>query len=153
MFYLPEACLECRTGLPRTVNRLLREKRLQTSQANALKGGRCYCWWWWWNLFQHGVSSSTMFFTRAMCLPKFITSLKISHKINFLQNYVKTTETILQFISLNAAEIIRVLKELRVGCVLAFNGKLFQRTETPYWELRLPRSHLHFQQLQQFAGE
>ena len=56
-----------------------------------------------------------MFFTRAMCLPKFITSLKISHKINFLQNYVKTTETILQFISLNATEIIRVLKELRVG--------------------------------------
>lgn len=81
-----------------------------------------------------------------------ITSLKISHKINFLQNYVKTTETILQFISLNTAEIIRVLKQLRVDCVLAFNGKLFQRTETPYWKLRLPRSHLHFQQLQQFAG-
>lgn len=35
-----------------------------------------------------------MFFTRASCLPKLITSLKISHKINFLQNYVKTTFTI-----------------------------------------------------------
>ena len=60
-----------------------------------------------------------MIFNRAVCLPKSITSLKISSKINYLQNYVKTTKTIyftIHFIK-RSRNYTRVLKELGVGCV------------------------------------
>ena len=85
-----------------------------------------------------------MLFHRAVFLKnnnKLITQLiKLSIYLIKLKNQLKTIY--LTIIKYQYRYQIHDLKELRVGCVLALEGKLFKRTEPRYRNLHLPASVL-----------
>ena len=87
-----------------------------------------------------------MLFHRAVIFKNNERLISEQIKLSIYLIKLKTNKKLSIQLSLNIIGILKMhdLKELRVGCVLALEGKLFQRTEPRYRKLRLQALHFEF---------